>query len=347
MTAHEALFTQSSVSSQFPCPSSRSSPYSSLSSSLSSRKPNRQGLAIAKARTLRSESSTCGFLLSVIPLCNQHSSLSSTAHMAALPQQQGDVPSSITQCYSCINKSLSPSSLLNPAPGPLYALKGCNHHMCRSCLTIQYTENGDPQTFCACNNPADLLVLPDTAPYLSPAYTSLPIHKQISNTSSHLYAANTAISIDPIFAQQVFETVRSRTQQNFSLALHTLPADYLAQRLLTYIGNWPTNYLTTPEFAAAELKLCLEDIFYTHMVRLTGSKYHALDGMFGDDKRAEMVGKSQLIAGMRRMDFQIELAFLAWEFCLQICGAVLGAWWWDAFPKTNGRGVALSTTERT
>lgn len=265
--------------------------------------------------------------------------------MEALPQQQGDVTSPILQCYSCINKSQSPPSLLNPAPGPLYALRGCSHHMCRSCLTTQYIENGDLQTFCICNNPADLLILPEIAPYLSTAYISLPIHKHIFNTSSHLYAANTAISIDPILAQQVFRAVHGQTQQSFSLALHTLPAEYLAQQLLAYMGNWPANYLTTPQFAAAELNIFLEEVFYTHMVRTSGSKYCALNGMFGNDQRAEMVGKSQLILGMRRIDFQIDLGFLAWEFCLQTCGAMLGAWWWDAFTKETGWGVALSTME--
>ncbi|CAE7032183.1 hypothetical protein PTNB73_05100 [Pyrenophora teres f. teres] len=261
------------------------------------------------------------------------------ANTALWSRQQDDILNPPPQCNGCITKSQNPPIFPFSALGPIYALRGCNHYMCRSCLTAQYTQDGDLQTFCVYNNQADPLILQDINPYLSLDYVADIRLLEIFNADSPLYAGNTAISINPAVASTVFAVVYAQTLEIPPLSIDTLPAEYLASRIRIYINNWSPHYLITPHLAVSELQVHLQDLFWTHMVRIPGAKYQHLNGMFGDNREAEFRGQYPLMMAMRKTDPWLKAAYSAWDNCLYRWGGVLAAWWWDVFRVENGWDV--------
>ncbi|KAI0573626.1 hypothetical protein PtrSN002B_009650 [Pyrenophora tritici-repentis] len=255
-------------------------------------------------------------------------------------EQQSDILNPPQQCHGCITKLQNLPEFPFAHPGPLYAIRGCNHYMCRSCLTAQYTQAGDVQTSCVCGNPADVLIVQDINPYLSPAYLLYIDLLEIFNVDSALFAGNTAISIDTAVALAVFDAIYTPTLETVALSLDNIPAEYLASQIRICINSWEPHFLITPLLAISGLHNCLQDTFWTHMVRVPGARYHHLDGMFGDNQAAEFRGRHLLIMAMLKADPLLELTYCKWEECLNRWGAVLAKWWWDGFRVENQWDVA-------
>jgi hypothetical protein len=225
------------------------------------------------------------------------------------------------QCLGCLSKNPNDSQSLNAAPGPIYQLHPCDHHMCRSCLTISHFPD-NTQAQCLYGR----LRLDD-------AYLLAPQHR---NTLSQ-DQANTAILLshkaDSVLAWNAVYQMACRFHTPASLSFNGLDHEFLAQTIESCISACSFPRLTTPALLYEELGITLQDVAFWYMAKRPGSKYALVGKYFDgtDDPERDFRGVCLLVGGIKDRDAEVKRGMGVWEGVLKCYVGVLAMQWWERF----------------